>query len=219
MNKDKSITFLWLVVLSAIITMLYVPESREQFVSATESYPFLMGILKIGLLGIMGDLLGGKIVNGEWRLKGIRISQRILVWGFLGLVFTVVFPLFSYGVVGLLKEGLLPGKNSVLLTAFWKSFFMNIIFAFPMMIFHRFTDNLIDQGKLFSVWPVVNTFTEINWENMFRVVGAACIWFWIPAHTITFWLPPAFRVMSAALLAIVLGFILGMAKRSSVKEA
>lgn len=218
MKKDNIITLGWLLILGAIITILYLPESREQFVYATNNYPYLMGFIKIGLLGIMGDLLGGKIVNGEWQLIGIRISQRILVWGILGLVFTAVFPLFSYGVIGLLKEGLLPGKDSVFLTAFWKSFFMNIIFAFPMMVFHRFTDNLIDKGQLFTIWPVVDTFIDIDWKNMFRVVGAACIWFWIPAHTITFLLPPAFRVMSAALLAIVLGFILGLAKKMSLQN-
>ena len=218
MKKDNILSIVWLLILTAVITILYLPGTREQFVYATNSYPYLMGIFKIGLLGIMGDLLGGKIVNGEWKIRGIRISQRILIWAFLGLVFTVVFPLFSYGVSGLLKEGLLPGKNSVFLAAFWKSFFMNTIFAFPMMIFHRFTDNLIDKNKLFTVWPVVKTFREISWDNMFRVVGLACLWFWIPAHTITFLLPSAFRVMSAALLAIVLGFILGMAKKLSIKN-
>lgn len=216
MNKDRIISFVWFLVLLLVIAILYFPVSRERFVHLTDTYPYLMGILKIGLLGIMGDLLGNKIVRGKWQIRGIRISQRILVWGFLGLVFTVVFPLFSHGVEGLLNSGLLYGKNSIFFAAFWKSFFMNIIFAFPMMIFHRFTDNLIDKDKLFTIWPVVETFENINWDNMFRVVGAACIWFWIPAHTITFLLPAEFRVMSAALLAIVLGFILGLAKRKSL---
>jgi hypothetical protein len=52
---------------------------------------------------------------------------------------------------------------------------------------------------------------------MFSIVAASCIWFWIPAQTVTFLLPSEFRVMSAAFLAIVLGFILGMAKRLSLR--
>ena len=39
-----------------------------------------MGILELGLLGTMGDLLGSKIVKGKWEILGIKIHQRILVW-------------------------------------------------------------------------------------------------------------------------------------------
>jgi len=48
---------------------------------------------------------------------------------------------------------------------------------------------------------------------MIRIVGASCIWFWIPAHTLTFTLPSELRVICAALLAVILGAILGLAKR------
>jgi hypothetical protein len=176
-----------------------------------------MGMIKIGLLGTMGEILGGRIVSGRWILRGIRLWQRALVWAFLGIVFTAVFPLFSYGVEGLIKQGLIPGAGSSLLAAFWKSFFMNVIFAFPMMVFHRFTDTLIGKGALFTRWSAAGTFALIDWKNMFSIVAASCVWFWIPAQTVTFLLPSEFRIMSAAFLAIVLGFILGMAKRLSLK--
>lgn len=216
---DKAITVIWVAILGAVAAILAIPESREVFKELTTNYPYLMGFIKIAILGTMGELLGGKIVNGHWQLTGIRLYQRVLVWGFLGLVFTVVFPIFSFGVEGILKAGLIPGKGSNIAAAFWKSFFMNIIFGFEMMIFHRFTDTLIDRGELFSVWSVVDVFTSIDWKNMFRVVGFAVLWFWIPAHTLTFSLPSEFRVMSAALLAIALGAILGIAKKLSLKEA
>ena len=215
---DKLISLLWGLILGMVVGILVIPESREIFVQLTKDYPYLMGFIKIALLGTMGELLGGKIVSGKWKLRGIRLYQRVLVWGFLGIVFTAVFPLFSFGVEGLLDKGLLPGKASKFLNAFWKSFFMNIIFAFPMMSFHRLTDSLIEKGKLFSIWSVSETFIGIDWKNMFRIVGFACIWFWIPAHTFTFLLPPEFRIMSAALLAIVLGLILGIAKKLSLRQ-
>lgn len=215
---DKLLSTIWIALLGCVVAILSIPETRDMFVEATQAYPYLMGVIKIGLLGTMGELLGGKIVTGSWRLRGIRLYQRVLVWGFLGVVFTVAFPIFSFGVDGLLNKGLLFGNGSVVMTAFWKSFFMNTIFAFPMMIFHRVTDTLIERGQLFTIWPVVDVYTSIDWKNMFRVVGFACFWFWIPAHTITFLLPSEFRVMSAALLAIALGFILGFAKRSSIKQ-
>lgn len=210
---DRLVTAVWVLVIGAVVALLLMPAGREVFEAATRSAPYPMGVLKIGLLGTMGELLGAKIVTGRWKLRGIRLWQRTAVWAFLGVVFTAVFPLFSFGVDGLLDKGLLPGKGVGTLTAFWKSFFMNIIFAFPMMVFHRITDTLIDRNQLLGRWPLVQVFVGIDWRNMFRVVGAACLWFWIPAHTITFVLPPEYRVMSAALLAIVLGTILGFAKK------
>lgn len=218
MKTDRFVTLAWLVILAAAIVMLVVAGTRDRFVALTRSHPYLMGMLKIGLLGTMGELLGGKIVSGRWDLRGIRLWQRALVWAFLGIVFTAVFPLFSYGADGLIAQGLVPGEGSRLAAAFWKSFFMNIIFAFPMMTFHRFTDTLIGNGALFTRWPVVAVFAGMDWKNMFSIVASSCVWFWIPAQTVTFLLPPEYRVMSAAFLAIVLGFILGTAKRLSMRK-
>jgi len=218
-KSDRLVSLVWFLVLAAAVAVLVVPETRDRFAALTRSHPYLMGVLKIGLLGTMGELLGGKIVSGRWRLRGIRLWQRVLVWAFLGIVFTAVFALFSYGADGLVAQDLLPGAGSKLAAAFWKSFFMNIIFAFPMMVFHRFTDTLIESGGLFSRWPVAATFTGIDWKNMFSIVAPSCVWFWIPAQMGTFLLPPEFRIMSAAFLAVVLGFILGTAKRLSMKKA
>ena len=210
---QRLITVIWITILAGVVAVLSFPESRAAFAAATLAFPFTMGFFKIGLLGTMGELLGARIAMERWRLSGIRLWQRLLVWGVLGWVFTAVFPLFSFGVDGLLAIGLIPGENSALAGAFWKSLFMNLIFAFPMMVSHRITDTLIERSQLFSVWPLVEVFTSINWKNMFRIVGFSCLWFWIPAHTFTFTLPPEFRVVCAALLAVALGCILGFAKK------
>ncbi|MBN1150342.1 hypothetical protein JXA84_03860 [candidate division WOR-3 bacterium] len=215
---DVALSIIWMLILAMVVAVLAFPGSREEFVELTKNYPYFMGALKFGLLGTMGELLSWKIVSGKWRLKNIRLWQRILVWAFLGVVFVAVFPLFSFGVEGLLQTGLLGGKGIKLLTAFWKSFFMQAIFAFPFMVFHRITDTLIDRGELFTKWKIVEVYEKIDWENMFKIVGAAIIWFWLPVHTLNFLLPPEFRLITAALLAIVLGAILGIAKRLSVKK-
>ncbi|MBN2363872.1 hypothetical protein JXL83_07050 [candidate division WOR-3 bacterium] len=208
----------WCLLLLAVLAVLAVPATRTEFVNLTQTYPYPMGMLKFAILGTMGELVGWKIVAGKWRIRNIRIWQRILVWAFLGFVFAAVFPLFSYGVDGLIGIGLLAGKNSVLAQAFWKSFFMQAIFAFPFMIFHRITDTLIDSGELFRKWKLIEVYKNIDWDNMFRIVGAAIIWFWLPVHTVNFLLPPEYRLITAALLAIVLGMILGIAKRISIKK-
>ena len=215
---NKLITISWVLILGTIVAMLAIPQTREQFGAATRAYPYLLGFAKIAVLGTMGELLGGMIVAGKWKLAGISLWQRILVWGFLGLVFTLVFPLFAFGIVGLQKNGMLPGLGSKYITAFLQSTIMNLLFAFPMMVFHRVTDTLIERGELLKLWPVVDVYKNIEWGGMFRIVGTAIFWFWIPAHTITFLLPSEFRVISAALLAVVLGFILGLAKRMAAKK-
>jgi hypothetical protein len=217
---DRLVSLAWIVLLAAVVALLALPDGREWFAATTKAHPFLMGAAKFGLLGTMGELLGKKIVAGRWIVRGIRLEQRVLVWCAFGVMFTVVFPLFSFGVEGLLRAGLVPGDGNVWATAFWKSFFMNVIFAFPMQVSHRITDTLIDRRQLFSPsWPLVDVFVSIDWPTMFRVAGAACIWFWIPAHTVTFLLPPEFRLMCAALLAIALGAILGLARRRAAVPA
>ena len=37
--------------------------------------------------------------------------------------------------------------------------------------------------------------------------------FWVPAHTITFMLPPEYRVLFAALLGVMLGVFMSLATR------
>jgi hypothetical protein len=216
---DLLISVIWLGLLAGVAGILSFPGSREAFVIITKAHPLIMGMVKFALLGTMGELLGTKVVTGRWRLKGIRLHQRIIIWAFLGLVFAVILPLFSYGIDGLLGNGLLPGRNIRLLEAFWKSFFMQLIFAFPFMVFHRITDTLIERNRLISRWPLIETFVNIDWKNMFTVVGWSIIWFWLPVQTINYLLPPEFRVVVAALLAVALGFILGLAKKLSVKQA
>jgi hypothetical protein len=210
---NRLITLVWLAVLATVLAIVALPEGRAAFEAATRAHPYAMGVLKIGLLGTMGELLGKRLALGAWRLRGVRLWQRALVWGFLGLVFAAVFPLFSFGVEGLLAQGLLPGAGNRLAAAFWKSLMMNTLFAFPMMVFHRVTDTLIDEGRLFSRWPLVAVVRGLDWDTLLRVVASSCLWFWVPAHTLTFVLPSEYRVLSAALLAIALGAILGVARR------
>ena len=89
----------------------------------------------------------------------------------------------------------------------------------PANISNRFLNKLIDHDRLFNLWPVVDTFEKMNWQQMFKVAAPTCIWFWTPVNTYTFLLPSEFRVLSGALLAIALGFILGMAKKLGLQDS
>jgi hypothetical protein len=208
----------WSLLLCGALAILLIPGTRETFVTTTRVQPHLMGMAKFALLGTMGELLSWKVVSGKWQLRGVHLPQRVLTWAFYGLVFTLALPLFSYGVDGMLAQGLLPGRQIALVVAFWKSFFLQFFFAFLFMSFHRFVDTLIDRGRLFSKWPVVQTYAGIDWRNMLSVVGWSLVWFWLPAQTVNFMLPPEYRVVVAALLAIALGLILGIAKRRSAMQ-
>jgi ABC-type polysaccharide/polyol phosphate export permease len=54
----------------------------------------------------------------------------------------------------------------------------------------------------------------INWHSLVVVVIFRLLtFFWIPAHTITFLLPPVYRVLCAAILGFVLGVLLAFFKR------
>jgi hypothetical protein len=206
----------WLIIFAAIIAFLVDDGGREAFVLLTVQHPIIMGFIKFAVLATMGELLVKRIILGEWVFKGTYWYERSFMWGILGILFTFVFPIYSAGIDSLVSKGMLPvlssEKGYIVSTAFWKSAWMNILFAFPMMTFHRITDTLIDQRKLFSKWPFMNVWNGIDWENMWRVVAPTILWFWIPAHTITFCLPAEFRIIMAAGLSICLGAILAFAK-------
>ncbi len=87
-----------------------------------------------------------------------------------------------------------------------------------MMTLHRFTDSLIEKRKLFTRWPITETITTLQWKTLINIVGKSIFIFWIPAHTVTFSLPSEYRVLSAALLAIALGAILGVSKKREGKQ-
>ncbi len=77
---------------------------------------------------------------------------------------------------------------------------MNLQFGPFLVIMHRLMDNLI-AGKQ-------------NWKNLDKGFYSL-LWFWIPAHTITFILPKEFQIGLAALWSLALGIILGFYNRKA----
>lgn len=207
--------FLWLLVLLAVAACLVMPATHQAFVAMTAAHPYLIGFAKFFVLATMGELLALRIVTGAWAApKGL--FQRALIWGFLGMAIVLVFDVFAGGVAGSLRKGLLPGGDSKLAFAFFVSAIMNLTFAPAMMLTHRMTDTCIDlryEGKPAGIADIV---ARIDWKGFVSFVLLKTIpVFWIPAHTITFLLPPEYRVLAAALLSIALGAILAFAKKKS----
>jgi Mpv17 / PMP22 family. len=216
MNLKKG-DFLWLAVLCGITALLLAPASHQAFINVTLKHPYLMGFIKFAILATMGELLVVRIVSGEWN-KPLGIHYKAIVWGLFGMGIVLMFEVFLNGVIGAVKKGLLPtgeGVYNQVLVAFYISAIMNLTFAPAFMAVHRMTDTYIDlmEKGLQPNW--ITVIAKIDWQGFIEFVVFKTIpYFWIPAHTITFLLPPEFRVLAAAFLSMALGAILSYARRT-----
>jgi hypothetical protein len=107
--------------------------------------------------------------------------------------------------------------GSKLLRAFGISLIMNVTWAPFFMTLHKITDIHIEKNGgaarcLLRPIDMVEAFNRINWQSLWGFVFKKLIpLFWVPAHTVTFLLPPYFQVIFAAALGVVLGVTLAMA--------
>ncbi len=207
--------FIWGAVLAVFILIIAMPGTHEIFVSFTTKYPYVGGFIKFFLLATMGELLAIRIASNNWDIP-CGIAYRAIIWGFLGMVITLIFSVFANGITSALENGLLPGKGNKIAFAFFTSTVMNATFAPTMMAFHRVTDTYIDlkyERKNQKV-SIIDITKKIDWNGFVSFVVIKTIpFFWIPAHTITFLLPSEYRVLAAALLSVALGGILAFAKK------
>lgn len=211
---------LWLAGLGTIVLFLLLPETNAVFVGLSKARPYTMGFVKFAVLATMGELLALRIVTGAWK-QPPGLVWRAAIWGLLGVVIVLVFDVFGTGVTGAVQKGLLPvgeGPAARVMTAFWISTMLNLVFAPTMMGLHRVTDTYLDLagGSLAKLGGVTlrKVVGHIDWHGFVGFVLVRTIpFFWIPAHTVTFLLPPEYRVIMAAFLSIALGAILAFAKR------
>lgn len=160
------------------------------------------------------------------------VLPKFFVWGFLGLTIKMAFVIFANGVpifieyMGLNEATKALAGNNIgpkILVAFSISVAMNTIYAPVMMLFHKITDIHISDhgGKVYSLLKPIKMapiIQSIDWNIFWGFVLKKTIpLFWIPAHTITFLLPPDFQVLFAAILSIMLGLILSFATLKSQK--
>lgn len=210
----------WAAVLAGIIALLVVPPTHAWVIAATREHPYLMGFLKFAVLASLGELLAIRMVGGAWSLPS-GPHWRAGVWGLLGAALALVFPVFSGGIAAAAHAGLLPslpGAGVKLSTALWVSTVMNLTWAPTLMLYHRLTDTWLDLagGRLSGLGsvPVADVVRSIGWSDFVGFVVLKTIpVFWIPAHTITFLLPPELRILCAAFLSLALGGILAFSRR------
>lgn len=230
--KIKDLVFAGIFLIIFIPFFIF-PEAFEWFKTMTTEHGVLMSMLKFSILATLGECLGLRIKTGNYYYKGFGVLPRAVVWGFLGMFIFFAFFIFKAGVSAMLEnvfglEGAVAAlkgdfTTTKLLTSFFVSAFLNIIFAPVMMTFHKITDSHIERngGKLLCLTkciPMGQIMTDINWKVQWGFVFKKTIpFFWIPAHTITFILPGEFQVLFAALLGVVLGVILAVASQMGKK--
>ena len=206
-----------LVILLAFALILIIPSTREVFKTLSAEHPYIRGFIKFALLATVGEVLALTIRNKSPRMP-YYIGWRMLIWGLIGVAITFMMKTYSYGVKGLMENGLLPGRGdsfwSRLLTAFYTAAVMNLTFGPTFMATHKCTDKYLElrhEGvKKPGLRGVVN---GVDWHGfvsftLFKTIPL----FWIPAHTLTFLLPPEYQVIMAAALSIALGVILSLKK-------
>lgn len=163
------------------------------------AHPYLSAAIQFGLLGTLGEFGAASLKARRPTLPctPIQALLKVVAWALLGLVIKAGFVGMKGFTRALIDHHILP---AFLASGFgWAlslSTLTNLFFGPQMMLFHRLEDNFILRRKGFDgMLPAIRTL----------------VWFWIPAHTLTFSLPAEFQIGLAALWSLALGVILGLA--------
>ena len=171
------------------------------YVELVKAHPILTAIVQFAILGTVGDIIAKLIIQKNWKypFSLVMTLWKMVVWSILAVCIKYAFIGINGFVVALMEHGLLPQMAlGTIGFAFAKSALVNLQFGLFLVLFHRILDNLV--------------LTEKNWKNLDKGM-LSLLWFWIPAHTVTFSLPTDFQIGLAAVWSVVLGFILGIFNR------
>jgi hypothetical protein len=202
MKKDG----FFVLILAGIAGFFLYPATQEIYLKWNEVSPFGMAFVKFGVLASLGEALALRMRTGEWQ-RVLGWPKKAVVWGFLGMWIAWMFPIYAVGVARI-------GLSSRILTAFLTSVTMNLSFGPAMMTTHRITDTWIELRAKGQAATSQEIFAANDWPAFFWfVLVKTNLFFWIPMHTITFLLPPVWRLLMAAGLSMALGVLLAIAKR------
>jgi hypothetical protein len=162
---------------------------------------FVMAFIKFAMLGTAGEIVAKLLTKKPIKI-GI-IFWSMLVWGVLGLIIKFCFVGFNGFTFQLMELKMIPEGDFS--RAFFTSFFTNAFFGPWVIILHRLFDNIVF-GKF-----------TVPKEGL-KGALLTLIWFWIPAHTVTFMMDGEMQVTLAAIWSFVLGLILGIFKNIQAKK-
>ncbi len=160
--------------------------------------PMISAMIQFGILGTLGELISFWLREKRFALPCTLpiLAGKIVAWAVLGIIIKYGFTGMRGFVGGLLEHKMLPEVFSEgILFAFILSVLTNILFGPQMMFFHRLEENLLS-------WRLDFTNIQKAWWTL--------LWFWIPAHTVTFSLPREYQIGLAAVWSVALGIIMGL---------
>jgi hypothetical protein len=175
----------------------------NSYVELVKAYPIYSAMIQFAVLGTFGDIISKWMQQGNVFMpyKVSILFLKMLEWAFLAITIKYAFVGFHGFVDSLVSHQLVP-ELGLFGTAFTVSVTMNLQFGLLLVILHRFLDNLIAQQN--------------NWINIDKGMWSL-IWFWIPAHTITFMLDKPYQIGLAAVWSVVLGLILGYYNKTTTE--
>ena len=222
----KKSDLLFLLFVAALFLPFFVSDTMyEWYQSFNAAHGMVMSFIKFAILATLGEMLGLRISTGVYHHRTFGVIPRMVIWGLLGMGINMAMIIFSKGTPlfleymgmeqasALMNGAFCPEKIWVALAV---SVAMNSIFAPVFMTLHKVTDTHIGNcggsvKALITPIPMTRIFTGLNWAVLWSFVFKKTIpFFWYPAHTITFLLPPDMRVLFAAVLGIVLGVLLAI---------
>jgi len=172
------------------------------YVNTVIQHPILTAVIQFAVLGTFGEIISKWIINKKIMMPfSFKIVLwKMVIWSILAICIKYAFVGIKGYVNALTEHRLLPSvfAEKGIARAFGISVLVNLQFGLFLVIFHRILDNLVLRAK--------------NWKGLDKGM-LSLLWFWIPAHTITFSLPKEFQIGLAALWSVMLGVILGFFNR------
>jgi len=173
----------------------------EWYIALVTEHPISTAMAQFAVLGTLGEMASKWVVARRFftPFNAGATLLKMLEWSLLAVCIKYAFTGFNGFVDILTGHGLLPelGRGG---RAFAISFFMNLQFGPFLVIAHRLLDNIVARKS--------------NWARLDKGL-LSLLWFWIPAHTMTFMLPKPFQIGLAALWSVVLGLLLGFYARGA----
>ncbi len=172
------------------------------YINFVTNNPILSAVIQFAILGTFGEIISKWIIKKKTFMP---FSLPVLIWKMI--VWSILAVCIKYAFTGmrgyltvLVEHNLLPDtfQTNKFIRAFGLSFLTNAQFGLFLVIFHRILDNLF--------------LNEKNWKGLDKAM-LSLLWFWIPAHTVTFSLPRDYQIGLAAVWSVVLGIILGFFNR------
>ncbi|NCB39459.1 MAG: hypothetical protein EOM80_11885 [Erysipelotrichia bacterium] len=169
------------------------------YIDFVTANPLTSAMLQFAILGTLGDVIAKWIIEKKVSAPfGLAVlAQKMAEWALLAVMIKYAFVGFNGFVDSLVQHGMLPelglwGRALAVSTS------MNLQFGPFLVLMHRLLDNLVARQK--------------NWANIDKGF-MSLLWFWIPAHTVTFSLAKPYQIGLAAIWSVALGVILGFYNR------